>query len=207
MHVGEAMVTADGKTILFCTRYDSREPISSQSLDLWWMKKKDGKWQKPNKFGKTVNTIYHEAYPSLAPSGDLYFFRELEEEGVGCEIFVSRYRNGQYLSSENIGSEINSSKHDCDPCISPDGQYLIFCVRDRTEGLGKNDLYISYKNSDGSWAKSINLGRTINSKAEEITPFLTPDGKYLFFSSNRTGNYDIYWVDSKIIEELKNRMK
>ena len=200
---GEAMVTPDGKIILFCTRYDPGNLNSSQKLDLWWMEKKNGKWQKPKKFGSKINTIYHEAYPSFAPSGDLYFFRDLENENEGCEIFVSRYQNGEFLPPENLGSAVNSSQHDCDPFISPNEKYLLFCVRDQADGFGNNDLYVSFKKSDGSWSKSINMGSTFNTKAEEITPYVTPDGKYIFFSSNRTGNYDIYWVDAKIIEKLR----
>jgi len=200
---GEAMVTGKGKTILFCTRYDPDAGHSERKLNLWRMQKKNDKWQKPEKFGNEINTDFHEAYPSIAPSGDLYFFRDLETEDEGCEIFVSRYRNGHYLPPENLGTEINSPHHDVDPFISPDEKYFLFCVRDREDGFGNNDLYISFKQSDDSWSESINLGIRFNTKAEEITPYVTPDGRYIFFSSNRTGNYDIYWVDAATIEELR----
>jgi hypothetical protein len=133
----------------------------------------------------------------------LYFFRDLAEEEGGCEIFVSRYQHSRYLPAENLGPEVNSSRHDCDPCVSPDEKVLVFCVRDRTDGFGKNDLYISFRKPDGGWSKSVNMGNTLNSKEEEITPYITADGKYLFFASNRRGNYDIYWVDARIIEEMK----
>ena len=57
--------------------------------------------------------------------------------------------------------------------------------------------------ADGSWTKSINLGDKINSSMEEICASVSGDGKYLFFHSMRNGNGDIYWVDAKILEELR----
>jgi Tol biopolymer transport system component len=47
------------------------------------------------------------------------------------------------------------------------------------------------------------MGEDINSEKYDYCPILSPDGKYLFFSSSRSGNGDIYWVDAKIIEEFK----
>jgi len=200
---GEAMITSDGNTLLFCSLLDQRGSGFSENYNLWLMQKNKGKWQKPRKLGIKINTVYHEAYLSISASGDLYFFREMEEENGGCEIFVAENRNDQYLTPKNLGPSINSPKHDCDPYLAPDELYLVFCVRDRDEGFGKNDLYISFKNPDGSWSKSTNMGKKFNTNAEEITPYITPDGNYIFFSSKRTGNYDIYWVDAKTIEDLK----
>jgi Tol biopolymer transport system component len=72
----------------------------------------------------------------------------------------------------------------------------------RAEGLGGDDLYISFRKPDGGWTKAVNMGSAINSKASERCPTVTPDGKYLFFISNRSGNYDYYWIDAGVIEEL-----
>ena len=63
-------------------------------------------------------------------------------------------------------------------------------------------LSVSEK-KDNSWSKPVNLGKEINSEAREIYPRISPDGKYIFFSSNRSGNWDIYWADAKILEKLR----
>jgi hypothetical protein len=74
------------------------------------------------------------------------------------------------------------------------------------------DLYVSYKNGDGSWTAPANLGPTINTAAKEAFPFVTFDGKYLFFMSNRMsalnrslipdGPGNVYWVDARVIRAL-----
>ena len=94
-------------------------------------------------------------------------------------------------------------------------------------GFGGVDLFVSFKKEDGSWTKGKNMGADINSSATEYCPTVSPDGKYFFFTSNRkayksysetpltyeekirilnshgNGLGDIYWVDARIIEELK----
>ena len=75
---------------------------------------------------------------------------------------------------------------------------MIYCA-ERPDGYGKGDLYISFKDANGQWTKSKTMGNTINTKGYEFCPFVTADGKYLFFS--RDG--DIYWVDAKIINQVK----
>ena len=97
---------------------------------------------------------------------------------------------------------INTGYNEHDPYIAPDESYLIF-TSNRPGGYESADLYICFKNTDDSWAEPINMGNKINSDKYDYCPILSPDGKYLFFSSYRTGNGDIYWVDAKVIEELK----
>jgi hypothetical protein len=58
---------------------------------------------------------------------------------------------------------------------------------------------ISFK-KNGVWSKAINMGEKINTKAHELCPFVTNDGKYFFYTSNK----DIYWVDAGIIESFRN---
>jgi len=197
----EPSISPDGTKIFFCSKYADGKIEESNDLDLWVMERHDGAWNKPRHLGPVVSTENNEAFPTISNNNNLYFFRNCKGE-QGCEIFVSKFQNGKVEEPRNLGSLVNSKKHDCDPAIAIDESCLLFCVRDREDGLGKNDLYISFKKKDGTWTKSINMGPTINSEAEEITPHLTADKKFLFFASNRAGNYDIYWVSAKIIEKL-----
>jgi Tol biopolymer transport system component len=198
----EAIVSADGSKLLFCSKHPHKESKNSDDLDLWMMERKEGVWQEPVPLNSALNSNKHEAFPTLAISGNLYFFREYEDKR-GCEILVSKYLNGVFTTPEILGPTINTEKHECDPFIDPHERYMIYCVRDREGGFGNNDLYVSFKTEAGIWTKSVNLGPRINNKSEEITPHVSPDGNYLFFSSKQESNYDIYWVDAKIIEDLK----
>jgi Tol biopolymer transport system component/sugar lactone lactonase YvrE len=198
---GEMTISPDGQTIVFCSRKKIKGIKESNDLDLWRMKRMDKKWKKPEHLGYVVNSKGHEAFPSLADSGNLYFFSDIDPE-KGDDLFVSRWVDGVYTRPENLGSAVNSDKHDCDPFVAPDESFIVFCVRDRPEGLGKNDLFITFRKHDGSWSDAVHLGEKINSTSEEITPYITPDRKYLFFTSNRSGSFDIYWVDADFIQEL-----
>ena len=82
----------------------------------------------------------------------------------------------------------------------------------KDSGFGNVDLYISFRQQDGSWGSAINMGDKINTDAYEAGPKVTPDGKYLFFVRVVTAtvddpysDIDIFWVDAKIIETLRNK--
>jgi hypothetical protein len=66
----------------------------------------------------------------------------------------------------------------------------------------KDGLYIAFKDKVGKWMTPVYMGDEINSGGAGFA-FVSPDGRYLFFNSGRNGNYDIYWVDAGIIDELK----
>ena len=70
------------------------------------------------------------------------------------------------------------------------------------EVFGKSDLYISFK-ENGQWGNPVNLGDKVNTRHIEIMPIVTPDGKFLFFCRKEKGERDIYWVSTKVIDELK----
>jgi len=76
---------------------------------------------------------------------------------------------------------------------------------DRPGGYGGYDIYIAWKDKDGAWTKPINLGAQINSKYAESRAYMSPEGKYLFFTSNRNGTMDTWWVDAGVLEKLKTK--
>jgi hypothetical protein len=77
----------------------------------------------------------------------------------------------------------------------------------RPDGRGGMDLYISFRNSDGSWTAPKNLGGEINTEHVEAFASLSPDEKYLFFVSDREGNVDMYWVAARCLEELRQKAR
>ena len=105
--------------------------------------------------------------------------------------------NGLFQPKIQLGEAVNTSSYEADVFVAPDESYLIFCANRRDVGHGRGDLYISYKQSDGSWSDSKNLGPPINSEKHELCPFVTADGKYLFYTSNQ----DIYWVSTSILKQ------
>ncbi len=73
------------------------------------------------------------------------------------------------------------------------------------ENYGKLDIYLTYKQEDGSWSAPINLGPAVNTEYSETCPSMSPDGKYIFFGryNDLNDKSDIYWISSDIIKKLK----
>jgi hypothetical protein len=119
------------------------------------------------------------------------------------EIRISTIKDGERQEPTKMGPIVNTGKWTAHPFIAPDESYLIW-DSERAGGYGDTDIYISYRQKDGSWGPAINMGDKVNSDKADFYASVTPDGKYILF--NRTmkkGNIDIYWVDAQIIETLR----
>ncbi|MBN1222801.1 MAG: PD40 domain-containing protein [Candidatus Aminicenantes bacterium] len=198
-------MSPDGKKIHFgSNRPGSGGEGKSESLDIFVTERlPSGLWTEPRNICDPVNTNRSENYPSMARSGNLYFFTNREDGFGECDIFLSRCIDGKYQPPENLGAAINSDKHDWDAIIAPDESFIIFSSKDRPDSIGRQDLYISYKKEDGSWTAAKNMGPAVNSFHDEICPSLSLDGKWLFFTSRRRGRADIFWIDARIIEMFR----
>jgi len=125
------------------------------------------------------------------------------EGGLGeNDIYRSSFINGAFTKPGNLGPSVNTRFREFDPFVAPDHSYLIF-ASERPGGQGGADLYISFRNPDGSWSEARNMGPGVNSGDADFTPMLSPDGAYLFLTSRRGGSSDLYWVNARVIEELR----
>ncbi|BBN82233.1 hypothetical protein PA25_22180 [Pseudoalteromonas sp. A25] len=137
-----------------------------------------------------------------ASANGTVFFDEFKNDLTG-DIRYSKRVNGQYQAPKLLNKEINNGKS-FHPFIAPDESYLIFDST-RESGFGGSDLYISYKQKNGTWGTPINLGNKINTNEWEALASVTPDGKYLFFNRkvSKEGDIDIFWVSADFIEQLR----
>jgi len=191
-----------GKRLYFARWGGGSGKVDPRNLDIWEVKSTGIGWSAPRRMKSPINSDTIDTCPSVSQNGTLYFFSG-RKGGIGRDdIYMSRLINGKHDTVENLGPAINSVHNDIDPLIAPDESYLIFCSR-RPDGFGEIDLYVSFHKSNGSWTPAVNLGNSINSSAYDWIPFISKDGKYLFFTSNRTGNYDIYWVDAKLLNKYR----
>jgi outer membrane protein OmpA-like peptidoglycan-associated protein/tetratricopeptide (TPR) repeat protein len=113
-----------------------------------------------------------------------------------CDIYYSDYVDGEWTQIRSVSDKINlPTTWESQPSISSDGKTLYF-VSDRTGGFGGYDIYRSVKSENGEWGTPINMGPGINSTGNEKSPFIHPDGKTLYFSSDGwlgLGGYDIFF--------------
>jgi hypothetical protein len=171
---------------------------------IWYSERlKDG-WSKPRPL-KCPDGYLRAGYIGVTNSGTLYFPARREDSHGKGDIYRSRFINGAYTIPENIDGKINTQYSEGDLCVAPDESFLIVSCWNRPDNRGVSDFYISFHEKNGEWSRLKNLGEPINSDDEENCPTLSPDGRYFLFNRRNvtTGKSDIYWVDAKIIDELR----
>ena len=179
--VGEPAISPDGKIMHLGRRYMER-------TDAGWSPVKEV--EKPFKDFRIMRLV--------SSAKGTYYFDDATEEGP---IRYTRMIDGKWETPKPL--EVDLGKFNAHPFIAPDESYVIWDDQ-RESGFGKADIYISFRQSDGSWGPAINMGDQVNSEQSDSYATVTPDGKYILF--NRMidkDNVDIYWVDAQIIETLR----
>jgi len=167
-----------------------------KDYDIWYVEKEKGGWSEPINAGPNINSSSNEYYISFTQEGTMYFASN--RAASDFDIYYSKSVEGEFQEAVRLGDAINTPHYEADVFIDPAEKYIIFCAN-RPDGLGRGDLYISFKKDDGSWTPSKNMGAPINTKGHELCPFVTQDGKYLLYTSNK----DIYWVSTEILERYR----
>jgi outer membrane protein OmpA-like peptidoglycan-associated protein/tetratricopeptide (TPR) repeat protein len=145
----------------------------------------------PYKFGETQriqNSRNHESLVSISPDGKTLF---LYKKGT---LWKSSYENGQWSEPQKLERKIISDVYDNHISITADGKKVFF-TSERKKGYGGLDIYMCAKTADGEWSVAVNMGELFNTDGDEQSPFISRDGKTLFFASNGHkgfGGYDIY---------------
>lgn len=183
-------------------RSQDGKKVSPWGFNLWVGRKTVEGSYKLRMLKPPINTPKHDSWPSATRDGTIYFYSDREDGLGGCDIYRTRLKNGNYSEVENLGPPINTKSTENDPFIARDESYLVFHTAARG-GYGGGDLFVAFRKPDGSWSNPINLGKGVNTSSEDNRPMLTSDGKYLFFVREIYGNFDVYWVSTKIIEEKK----
>ena len=195
-------VVDDANTTIY---FSSRRPGSSATMDPKlknspyiinsdiYISTKDssGKWGEPKAFA--FNTPYDEAPVFITKDGlNLYIRRTIKGN---CDLYVSRFINGAWQKPEPL-SEINTEFNETGLAMTDDAKTIYF-ASDRNRKAGRSDIYKSTITAKGTWSKPERLRSNINTRYNEYSPFVTPDGKTLYFSTNGSshkglGGYDIY---------------
>jgi Tol biopolymer transport system component len=191
----EPSVTPDNKRLYF----QSGKPIPGQQgppMNVLYVERKDEGWGEAKNPGAPFNPA-KAMHISSTEDGTLYTTDISGGPGSECLAVIKKV-NGEYLSLEKLDPPLNQEKQSMHPYISSDESYIIFGSMRPTQQI-YSVLFYSYKNEDGNWSepKEIDLGMSAGQ------PHVTPDGKYLFFTSGERGKGDIYWVSTNIIEDLK----
>lgn len=196
------VVTVDNSVIFFSsTRPQPVISTGGPNEDIYYaVKMASGSWSKPVYF--QYNTSKNEFPACLSIDGKTLILSRKEKDNY--DLFYSVFEDGKWSEPKSMGSSINSSENEKEASLSKDGN-LLFFSSDRKEGLGKFDIYLSQKSSNGKWSKPVNLGRDINTAENEISPFIHPEGQLLYFSSDGYNEESMGGVD--IFYSTKNTNK
>ncbi|MBT3622206.1 MAG: OmpA family protein [Flavobacteriales bacterium] len=194
-------ISVNGKVLMITRRVESKNSIIEldngkviTQEDFYIAEKDDeGKWTKA--VSMAINTPLNEGAITISSDGGTLVYTACNRDnGFGsCDLYISVKRNGAYSAGVNIGSVINSKKWESQACFSPDGKYLYF-VSNRPGGYGGKDIWRSEITQKG-FLPAENLGDTINTKYNEMSPFIHPDNLTFYFASDGQtgfGDYDLF---------------
>jgi len=157
--------------------------------------KVDSLWQKPVNLTPTLKSDGDHYLTGLSADGNALLLM-LDDPYKNGELFMARKENDNWGEMVKLNDNINTIFNETHASFSPDGKILYF-TSDRKGGYGGLDIYRSELTAQG-WGTPVNLGPTINSPYNEETPFVTPDSRRLYFSSQghyNMGGYDIFMSD------------
>lgn len=184
---GEVVLSPDGKRMHMAEGYKDRQG--------------DG-WSERKTLGPMFEREDWGIMRLSASAKGTYVFDDYKSDDV---IRISTVKNGKRQPPVKMGPVVNVGKWTAHPFIAPDESYLIW-DSEREGGFGGSDLYISFRQVDGSWGPAINMGENVNSDKWDAYASVTPDGKYILFNrgvDDDNDNVDIYWVSAKVIHNLR----
>lgn len=198
----DMFIAADGNRMVFCSnRPHTRDAEPRGHHDLWVSVRDGDSWSTPELFAPAAMSEAQEFYPIVALSGNLYFNSQREGQGTN-NIYRSALQQGEYGPAEKLPQPINSEYREFDAYVSP-GEDMIIFSSERPGGFGDADIYVSFLTDAGGWTEPRNLGAEVNSPASEYGSMPSPDGRYLFFTSGRDGNENVYWISAEVVEALR----
>ena len=187
------VISADGKTLYFCVEKDPAN-FGGINDEIWYSESPDGiNWGNRQHFPPPVNNAGHNFVISVTPDGNTLLVGNtynpdgsLKDKGISI---THRTASGGWtvpeaLSITNFYSDASTTEY----CLSANRKVLLLSLQ-RTEGMGGKDLYVSFDQGNNNWSEPKNLGKTINTFAQDETPFLAADGVSLYYSTSGLPGY------------------
>jgi dipeptidyl aminopeptidase/acylaminoacyl peptidase len=181
--------TRDGRRLFFVSNrpLDGRGP-ARRDTELWVMERTGDRtgtgWSEPRHLPE-LGSPGDEWFPSLTDDGTLYFGSERPGGRGQCDLWRARWLGDHFAEPENLGAVINTPGQEIEAYVSPDERFLLFAAKGRPEGRGEYDLFVSYR-CEGQWTPPQPLGADVNSEGWDFGARISPDGRSLYFTSNRS---------------------
>ncbi len=217
----EPAFSPDGRRLYFCSTRPLDGKGAPKDWDIWYVERTPSGWSEPSNPGAPLNSEKDEFYPSVTRDGTVYFISH------DMKLWRSRRDGAGFAPPERLPETVNGAAAEYNACVSPDESVLVFTSHSWDQRFGQGDLVASFRKPNGDWTRPVNLGEAVNTDEIEMSPSLSPDGRTLFFSSNRqakgaaqakpvtrkelerramgpqNGLMDVYRVDAGVLDEAK----
>ena len=183
-------ISVDGKELIFTRRLELNEGVYNE--DFYKTEKINSNWIESSPM--SINTIQDEGSITISANGIYLVYTSCyRKDGIGeCDLYLCVKQNRIWGKSQNISS-LNTRYREKQSCFSADGKYLYF-VSNRRGGYGGDDIWRSEITRFG-FSSPENLGATINTKEDEMSPFFHPDNLTFYFASKGhtgMGDFDLF---------------
>lgn len=192
----ETLVITSGRVASNRTLIDER--YGEAFTDNYYLQRQGDVWtDKTRQQFSNTNSRYNDGSGSFTKNGDQYFFTVCEEQ---CKIFETHLENNKWTRPAVLNASVNHPEADTKhPAVSPGGD-TIFFASNRAGGYGGFDIWMSIDKGENAWSTPVNAGKSINTKANELSPTITGYSTILFFASDGHpgyGGFDLFMAKKK----------
>lgn len=150
--------------------------------DIWMSEPSgSGDWNKPQRI-KTLSTTGNDVVIGFPDPITILVYHDGQQKSQGIHIYNRFGNSWNYLRPLQMGNFKNETEH-FSGRLAENGEVIIMSMKSYGS-FGNEDIYVSFKENEYSWSSPVNLGSTINTYAQEQTPFLNGDMRTLYFSTN-----------------------
>jgi hypothetical protein len=192
-----------------CLYFIGYQRNDSKTADIWMSTRGINVWNEPVKMEFPVNLDNSDEFEVCEINSGKLVIASNRSGGFGeMDIYRAILENGQYRI-ENYGPPVNTEWSEVCPYISADESFMVFNSWKPNVDFKGNNLYITFLSNEGLWTNPIDLGSAVNTDYLDIYPYVSPDGKYLFFTIRTTccaagaPSSKIYWISTEIFDLLK----
>lgn len=203
------VISADESVLI----YTSLKPTADKNVsakkeyeDIMIADKKNDRWENPKSIG--LNAKVNIGSVGLSPDGQRLLIYMDGINNSNGDIYSCQLTGTQWNNPSRLSNKINSKYQESSGSLTPDERVMYFSSN-RPGGLGGLDIYRVEKKADGEWGEAVNAGASINTPYDEDAPFIHPDGKTLYFSSNghnTMGGNDIFRITLNNLRSVPSNM-
>lgn len=176
-------ITSNGKELFFCRRNHPDNVLKQKDKqDIWMVSLQGDQWGKPVNIGDKINSKNADAICSISPDGsEIVFINDKMDQNKPLSKSVRQGNEWSEPEAMEIKNFYNLTPY-IDFYFSYETNVLLMAI-EREDSKGEQDLYVSFRKEKNSWSEPQSLGPVINSAKSDFAPFLSSDGKTLYFSS------------------------